>query len=205
MAKLTEKQCLAVVREYETVAAASTNTLAKKYGVSSWQIHQILKRSGTTMKPTGVNSRSFAIGSNVNDGSVASEKVLSVLTLWDAGRDTKFIAKTLGLTRFQVMHWVILHRSRGPEADRVAVMAKRVLRSSVGKAQYTKWESIKRKPSLRGRCDVCKELSEKLYVDHSHTTGLIRGLLCSNCNAGIGFLQDNPRVLLSASRYLANS
>jgi len=39
-------------------------------------------------------------------------------------------------------------------------------------------------------------------VDHNHSDGSIRGLLCSNCNIGIGNLQDSVSLLLAAATYL---
>lgn len=42
----------------------------------------------------------------------------------------------------------------------------------------------------------------KLSVDHNHTTGKIRGLLCSNCNFAIGHLNDDPYLCQRASQYL---
>lgn len=66
-----------------------------------------------------------------------------------------------------------------------------------------------------GVCAICKnkELRPKkgtivgmeLSVDHCHTTGRVRGLLCQACNMGIGFLQDNEEYLWSAIMYLKNS
>ncbi len=41
-----------------------------------------------------------------------------------------------------------------------------------------------------------------LSVDHCHTTGEIRGLLCNNCNRCLGLLKDSPIVLQSAIDYL---
>lgn len=41
-----------------------------------------------------------------------------------------------------------------------------------------------------------------MVVDHCHTTGLVRGLLCYTCNVGIGMLRDNPDYLKSAIEYL---
>jgi len=43
---------------------------------------------------------------------------------------------------------------------------------------------------------------QSLSVDHCHVTGKIRGLLCNNCNRGVGLLQDNPTILQSALTYL---
>ena len=42
----------------------------------------------------------------------------------------------------------------------------------------------------------------KLVVDHCHTTLKVRGLLCHNCNRGIGLLQEKEQFLLNAIEYL---
>lgn len=41
-----------------------------------------------------------------------------------------------------------------------------------------------------------------LAVDHCHTTGLIRGLLCFNCNAALGLLKDNTDTIGKLLFYL---
>jgi hypothetical protein len=43
---------------------------------------------------------------------------------------------------------------------------------------------------------------KKLQVDHDHITGEIRGLLCSTCNRGIGYLQDDIYIVEKALQYL---
>lgn len=57
-----------------------------------------------------------------------------------------------------------------------------------------------------GCCAVCKKhqinFSRALAVDHCHTTGKIRGLLCGNCNRAIGLLQDSSTVVAQAALYL---
>lgn len=57
-----------------------------------------------------------------------------------------------------------------------------------------------------GMCKICGTKTPRgkgtFHVDHSHKTGKIRGLLCNNCNAVLGFSNDNPFILMSAIRYL---
>ncbi|MFE2563042.1 endonuclease VII domain-containing protein [Streptomyces mirabilis] len=54
-------------------------------------------------------------------------------------------------------------------------------------------------------CAICgKQCStgKALALDHDHETGAFRGLLCANCNRGIGYLQDSPDIARSALAYL---
>lgn len=56
-----------------------------------------------------------------------------------------------------------------------------------------------------GLCAICLKPSRdgtNLRIDHNHETGKIRGLLCENCNFGLGHFKDNSEVLLSAVKYL---
>lgn len=66
-----------------------------------------------------------------------------------------------------------------------------------------------------GRCAICgvpKDSWEPgvgvagrdrfLVVDHCHVNGHVRGLLCGNCNHGIGKFKENPENLLAAIAYL---
>jgi hypothetical protein len=55
------------------------------------------------------------------------------------------------------------------------------------------------------KCAICEThagICGRLHVDHSHTTGRIRGLLCNNCNRSIGLLKDSIGVLKKAVDYL---
>lgn len=54
-----------------------------------------------------------------------------------------------------------------------------------------------------GKCGVCGCEPEKLVVDHCHATNYVRGLLCSKCNAGIGFLDDRPEIVQKALAYVS--
>lgn len=54
-----------------------------------------------------------------------------------------------------------------------------------------------------GRCAICRIKYDKEYhVDHSKETGEVRGLLCNNCNTGLGKFKDDSSLLLEAARYL---
>jgi len=50
-------------------------------------------------------------------------------------------------------------------------------------------------------CAICKR-DIKLAVDHDHVTGKVRGLLCLQCNSGLGMFRDNQKYLTAAIRYL---
>jgi hypothetical protein len=54
----------------------------------------------------------------------------------------------------------------------------------------------------QGRCAICHSEPPKLSVDHDHATGAVRGLLCTRCNIGLGFMRDDISLLNSAARYL---
>lgn len=51
-----------------------------------------------------------------------------------------------------------------------------------------------------GRCGICNGKPKVLHVDHCHSTGEVRGLLCFKCNAGIGLLGEEN--IDSALKYL---
>jgi len=62
------------------------------------------------------------------------------------------------------------------------------------------------------QCAICKTALEissdgikrtkNVAVDHCHATGAVRGILCKNCNVGLGFFQDSVLLLNNAANYL---
>jgi len=52
------------------------------------------------------------------------------------------------------------------------------------------------------RCAICYNDGVVLNVDHCHDTGKVRGLLCSSCNRGLGFLGDTVKGVKRALDYL---
>lgn len=55
-------------------------------------------------------------------------------------------------------------------------------------------------------CDICgkpeAQMVSLMQLDHDHTTGKLRGLLCAPCNLGLGMFQDNDVFLRRAREYL---
>lgn len=57
------------------------------------------------------------------------------------------------------------------------------------------------KSACAGKCAIC-QITADLVVDHDHSTGAVRGLLCNDCNMGIGRLKDSTDILARAILYL---
>lgn len=57
-----------------------------------------------------------------------------------------------------------------------------------------------------GCCAIChrpqSSLKKKLGVDHNHITGKVRGLLCYECNYGLGYFKDNADILIQGAKYI---
>jgi hypothetical protein len=56
-----------------------------------------------------------------------------------------------------------------------------------------------------GACAICQgrpKAGRSLDIDHCHTSGKVRGLLCGKCNKAIGGFADNPELLRTAADYL---
>lgn len=66
--------------------------------------------------------------------------------------------------------------------------------------------------SQQHSCAICRrpdgsdaaglDSARRLSVDHDHTTRMVRGLLCTNCNNGLGRFMDSARLLRAAADYL---
>src|SRR5690625_4474944 len=65
------------------------------------------------------------------------------------------------------------------------------------------------------KCAICKiplvwQVSnvQKLTtacIDHCHTEGHVRGILCSHCNRAIGLMRDDPKITAAATKYLVET
>ena len=132
-------------------------------------------------------------------------KVEKPLTEFNVNRRSKsggFMSRCKSCRREECKIW----RKRRPDYERNRYL---------GNEQYHREKHLKKKYSItlsdydalfkaqHGKCAICDKKQKRVFdVDHCHQTGVIRGLLCSNCNRTIGYANDNIQVLLNAAKYL---
>lgn len=56
--------------------------------------------------------------------------------------------------------------------------------------------------AANGRCELCGDPTPEPHVDHDHTTGKVRGVLCPGCNLGLGHFRESVEKLELAIAYL---
>lgn len=64
---------------------------------------------------------------------------------------------------------------------------------------------IKLREEQDNKCFICEKVFENdksAYIDHCHITKKVRGLLCHNCNSGLGYFKDTINNLKKAIEYL---
>jgi hypothetical protein len=56
-----------------------------------------------------------------------------------------------------------------------------------------------------GKCAICQTPLEiaSARVDHCHSSGTVRGLLCNSCNIGLGAFRDDPTRLIAAAEFIS--
>ena len=79
-----------------------------------------------------------------------------------------------------------------------------------GQSKYTKAQIIKMSrynltpeqfDALPDHCEVCGS-TNNLHIDHDHSTGKVRGTLCSRCNQALGFMRDDYKNIIRLANYL---
>jgi hypothetical protein len=87
--------------------------------------------------------------------------------------------------------------------EQAAIMDSAQERPGHFKARYTLAELDAIYDASDGTCGICGCVpKEKLALDHDHSTGKIRGLLCMACNTALGKFKDDTSILQRAIEYL---
>lgn len=152
--------------------------------------------------------------SEFNKDSRAADGHNSVCRAHSAARLRKYYRKSGSKYNEQKKVWRRENRTAARQLD-----VRKYLRHTYGlsEAQYT--EMFVRQgcscaicgAPLRSQLDETREFTRRVkvsnvaYVDHDHETGVVRGLLCFNCNIILGKAKDSEQVLLRAARYLGES
>lgn len=132
-----------------------------------------------------------------------------------AGETQTAIAAEYGVSQAAMSKVILGKTHKGP---RVYVTREHVLRrqkASRFMREYgitlDEWEAMLE--ASEHRCEICrKHVGEMpphpqtdrsfLVCDHDHATGKVRGVLCNNCNAGLGFAEDSIERLEEMIKYL---
>lgn len=92
------------------------------------------------------------------------------------------------------------HRERNKILSKRAHEARVIANYKLSAGEYDE-----RYKTQGGKCAICRwatGATKKLAVDHNHTTGMVRGLLCGPCNQFLGRMGDDPEAFLRAYKYL---
>jgi hypothetical protein len=121
------------------------------------------------------------------------------------GYEKKTVFKNSEEVRIKARAKVIEWRKNNPLTPEKRIEYNAAARRSKLKAYYglTVEEYEKMKAKSKGRCAICKIISDKiLHIDHDHKTRMVRGLLCQKCNMVLGLANDSEKVLQKAIDYL---
>lgn len=109
-----------------------------------------------------------------------------------------------GLTRRCKRCWSSKsYYSRTRSAESIEKAYWRVTKNKYG---ITKEDFYSIADKQNNKCKICKQETnthKRLVIDHNHKTGRVRGLLCGQCNAALGLLRDDIKILQEAINYLS--
>jgi hypothetical protein len=93
------------------------------------------------------------------------------------------------------------HNARGKETKQRLYGGSREYhlrrRYGIGQAEFDRLLA-----QQNGVCAICGRDNPE-HVDHDHATGELRGILCFNCNQGLGNFRDSPQAMARAIEYLS--
>ena len=189
---LTESQEEGIVLRW--LAGASTRELAADNNVCGQTVVKVIRNLAVYERL----GESPMIPETSRKGKrLATAAELRILQMWDARKSSLQISQELRVPRVEVALTIATFCEPTP---RVVKMGYRVL-SKPRKVKYERLKLLIAKLRLVGPCDLC-QTPAKLYVDHCHKTGFVRGLLCPSCNTGLGQFKDSITTLKRAAAYL---
>lgn len=134
---------------------------------------------------------------------------VKVLTRFYANKRDKLgrAHECVDCTKIRVRARIRTPDQRTADAEYSRLRKRRLTAQSFG---LTVEELDRLEAECNGRCEICGDLQtgtnrgrvKALAIDHDHETGIFRGLLCDNCNRGLGHFRDNPELLRAAIEYL---
>lgn len=101
--------------------------------------------------------------------------------------------------------------SKSWKTENVEAARKSNIKTKIRQKYSESVDAIYKMLELQGNvCLICEkaisfystEKKDKPHVDHDHKTGQVRGLLCINCNTGLGMFQDRIDLLDKAKSYI---
>ena len=101
----------------------------------------------------------------------------------------------------QKKEWNDRNREHVREYERKRVRPMKNAQQQAGRYGLTVGDVDRMKEEAGHRCQICGG-TKPLCVDHDHTTGKVRGVLCSECNLGLGKFDDDPALLILALTYM---
>lgn len=93
-------------------------------------------------------------------------------------------------------------RYKQDKINRPEKFAQKNFRHRLARRQISLEDFQRMENEQKGICLICRRKTKKLFIDHCHETGKVRGLLCPTCNTGLGMLNDNLGNLNRAVEYL---
>lgn len=169
--------------------------VAECFETATTVARKILKSEGVTLRPRGTSSTS-GHGARLKRRSFSylhRDLAQRLATRWSEGKSLDALSAKSNLPKHKVICLIA-----GIRTDERLLSA---LRQEIEAGIPYDDLRGKRHFSFVGVCTICKT-EGKLHVDHDHSTGLTRGLLCHSCNVGLGHMRDSPDILRSAIAYL---
>lgn len=177
-----------VVRKYQS-DKKSTGTIAAEYGVSRGCVRSLLISRGIVVSGRRKRHRCLdEFGPQIVQDYGGG---LSIVALAD-----KYKVHYQTIQKVLRYHGIRVYLGLGQRADPLAMTTEAYARLLALQGNAC---AICRKPFADGRSKNGPQ------VDHDHTTGYVRGVLCGRCNSALGHFYDSIENLCSAIAYLVRS